>query len=117
MGRVEQHHLTPDTKRVATAYIERNHPTTVLLMGSGYIIKGELYGGIRARSIGQRVSKLGKRIGIEGLAPSDCRIYWLGLSASDNLPLPALNERGTSVLTSRYAPYYKEQKLLPLWEA
>lgn len=86
-------------------------------MGSGYIIKGELYGGIRARSIGQRVSKLGKRIGIEGLAPSDCRIYWLGLSASDNLPLPALNERGTSVLTSRYASHYKEQKLLSLWEA
>ncbi len=65
-----------------------------LVIQISIMIRGELQGGMVARSITIRVGFLGNQIGVEGLSAHDCRHYWATQAARSGTPVDRLMDAG-----------------------
>lgn len=95
--KTQTHELTANTERAIRRYQVHDRqdtepPTAPLLLTSKK--NGELTGGAMAlRTIRQRVGTLGKRAGVDGLSPHDCRHFWATRAARKSPPF-ALKQAG-----------------------
>jgi len=93
VDKTQTHKMTPDTIRVAVAYISQDAPAIgAVLLGSRK--GGKLGGTMGERSINERVGQLGHDAGIDGLSPHDCRHYWATRAAREGTPLDRLQQAG-----------------------
>ena len=83
VDQVQTHKMTPRTKHaIATWLASGNAPTFPDDAGRVPLLRGSRKGGTLTadgateRGVSKRVQLLGKRVGVEGLSPHDCRHYW-----------------------------------------
>ena len=101
--------MTQDTLAAATAYLTDDAPERgALLRGSRK--SGELTGTMGNRAIAQRVRALGKKIGVEGLSPSDCRRHWAVQAAKNGASIEELREAGGWASLATAARYVEQAK-------
>jgi integrase len=90
----QEHALTPDTLRAASAYLNIDAPADgPIFLGS--MKNGELRASCMGeRSITRRVQALGEALGVQGLSAHDCRHYWATNAARAGTDPLALQEAG-----------------------
>jgi len=88
------HRLTQDTLAAARAYFQHDAlPIGPLLRSSRK--DGRLHdAGMCLQAINGRVRVLGRRVGLAGLSPHDCRHYWITQAARNGTPVDRLQDAG-----------------------
>ncbi len=110
VDKVQTHKLTGDAWRAAGAYLTQDGPSIGgLLLGSHK--GGRLGGAMSARAIHKRVRQLGQRIGVERLAPHDCRHAWATCAAQGGTDPFRLQEAGGWNSLTMPRRYIDEQKI------
>jgi integrase len=98
VNKVQTHELTASTRRAAIAYITQDAPAEGSLWRKSHKGTAELSGQLSAdsaeRALNKRVELLGRRAGIEGLSPHDCRHYWATYEANHGTPVNRLMDAG-----------------------
>jgi site-specific recombinase XerD len=101
VGKTQTHSLTPDTYRAARAYLADCEPG-----------QGPLFVGICSKdrvstsSLNERVTQLGKAIGVKGLSPHDCRHYYATDALRNGTDIKSLQDAGgwdNPIMPLRYA--------------
>lgn len=95
---VQTHELTKDTRRAAIAYITQDAPAAGSLWRKSHKGTAELSTQLSTlsaeRALNKRVELLGRRAGIEGLSPHDCRHYWATYESNHGTPVNRLMNAG-----------------------
>ncbi len=98
VNKVQTHELTKDTRRAAIAYITQDAPAEGSLWRKSHKGTSELSAQLSAvsaeRALNKRVELLGRRAGIDGLSPHDCRHYWATYEANHGTPVNRLMDAG-----------------------
>ncbi len=94
----QTHILTADTRKAAAAYLKYDAPSEGILWrksnkGTGKL-SGQLSETSATRTINKRVELLGRKAGVEGLSPHDCRHYWATYEARNDTPVNRLMDTG-----------------------
>ena len=99
VDKVQTHTMTPNTRKAAAAYLKYDAPAVGVLWrkvgkkGSAKL-SGQLSETSATRALNKRVELLGRRVGIDGLSPHDCRHYWATFEARKGTPLQILKAAG-----------------------
>lgn len=91
VDKTQTHVMTARVWAAVLTYLQKDRPTTTLLLGS--MKSGVLSGTMGTRSINTRVRALGEQIGVMGLSPHDLRHDW-ATRAAKKTPIAALAEAG-----------------------
>jgi integrase len=98
VNRVQTHELTGDTRRAAIAYITQDAPMEGILWRKSHkgttALSEQLSAVSAERALNKRVELLGRRAGIGGLSPHDCRHYWATYEARNKTPIDRLKDAG-----------------------
>jgi integrase len=93
VDKVQTHTMTPDTRNAARAYLKHS-PAEGILWRTSNKGTGKLSGPMSetsaTRAINKRVELLGRKAGIEGLSPHDCRHYAATFEARKGTPIDRL---------------------------
>jgi integrase len=94
----QTHMMTPDTRKAAATYLKYDAPSHGILWrksnkGTGKL-SGQLSETSATRTINKRVELLGRKVGIDGLSPHDCRHYWATYEARNNTAVNRLMDAG-----------------------
>jgi integrase len=87
-----RHRMHLQTALVVKRYLEEDHPTRQLLLGSRK--NGQLQGTMSKSAINQRVRWLGEQIGMKKLSPHDCRHFWATSASEAGTDLENLKQAG-----------------------
>ena len=94
VDKIQTHTLTVDSRRAAIAYITQDAPAEGILWRKSHKGTSELSGQLSSisaeRALNKRVELLGRRAGIVGLSPHDCRHYAATYEARKNTPVDRL---------------------------
>jgi len=99
VDKVQTHTMTPNTRKAAAAYLKHDAPAVGVLWRKvtkkgGNKLAGQLSDKSATRALNKRVELLGRRVGIDGLSPHDCRHYWATFEARKGTPLQVLKAAG-----------------------
>ena len=100
-NKTQIHDLTPDTYKAARAYLTDCQPDQGALF-VGICSKGR----VSTSSLNERVTQLGKAIGIKGLSPHDCRHYYATDAIRNGTDIKSLQDAGgwnSPAMPLRYA--------------
>ncbi len=96
VGKQQVHTLTANTYRAVSFYLETEGAPQ-----GGYLLRASYRGGHLApssgmtkRAINKRIRLLGRRMGIDGMSPHDCRHFWATRAARSGTDTFALQEAG-----------------------
>lgn len=98
VDKVQTHRLTPETLKAAMAYLPH---CTGLALFTGYQARP-----LTTRAINSRIGTLGRRVGVQNLAPHDCRHYWATVAMRNKTDVKTLQEAGgwsSPAMPLRYA--------------
>jgi integrase len=112
----QTHTLTPETREAARAYLMHAPQEGILWRKSS---KGtDRLGpqlsskpGTAEKMINRRVELLGRRAGLDGLSPHDCRHYWATWEARQGPPLERLKDAGGWASLAMPARYVKAAQI------
>jgi integrase len=108
----QTHTMTPDTRNAARAYLMHAPADGILWRKSS---KGtdrlgaqvSIAPGTAEKFVNRRVELLGRRAGIEGLSPHDCRHYWATFEARQGTQMDRLKDAGGWASIAMPARYVK----------
>ena len=101
VGKTQTHDLSPDTYQAARLYLADCEPDQVPLF-VGICSKDR----ISTSSLNERVTQLGKAIGITGLSPHDCRHFYATDAIKNGTDIKSLQDAGgwdNPIMPLRYA--------------
>jgi integrase len=101
VGKTQTHNLSPDTYKAAQAYLADCDPDQKPLF-VGICSKDR----VNTSSLNERVTQLGKAIGVKGLSPHDCRHYYATDAIRNGTDIKSLQDAGgwdNPVMPLRYA--------------
>ncbi|HEY4389548.1 MAG TPA: site-specific integrase [Ktedonobacteraceae bacterium] len=87
-----RHRMHLQTYLAVKRYLEEEHPTEQLLLGSRK--NGHVQGTMSKSAINQRVRWLGEQLGIKKLSPHDCRHFWATSASEAGTDLENLKQAG-----------------------
>ena len=101
VGKTQTHNLTSDTYKAAQLYLADCPPDQWPLF-VGICSKGR----VSTSSLNERVTQLGKAIGIKGISPHDCRHYYATDAIKNGTDIKSLQDAGgwdNPIMPLRYA--------------
>lgn len=105
VDKVQTHRMTTDTVRTVAVWLTTDAPAMGLML-RGSQKGGKLTGdGMSERAITERITVLGRALGLEGLSAHDCRHYWASRAATMGTDAFALRDAGgwnSLAMPSRY---------------
>ena len=104
-----RHRMHLETYLAVKAYLEQDHPTGPLLLGSRK--GGRLTGTMSKSAINQRVRSLGEQIGVENLSPHDCRHFWATSASEAGTDLENLKQAGGWASLDMPSRYIKRRRI------